>query len=316
MNNPTLDQNGIINGTKNELDGTECDDTGNKKKWIRNCPNCHREIIYSFKNCFVYAIKNTKYCSKCYPRKRDTTEDFIRKSHIVHGNTYNYDKITYDKSNKKVEIICSIHGSFFMTPHAHLRSHGCPKCRYIKSAKSKTFTEEKYINKAKLIHGNLYDYSKTIYKRNDEKVEMICKRHGVFQQSPHNHLKGNGCPKCKMSRGEAEITKWLNNNNIEYIYQKVFDDFIKLKYGVFKFDFYIPSKNTIIEYDGEQHFLSGRHMNGQYITTEDDLKHTQENDQIKNEYAKSKGIDVIRISYKQKNDVDKILREELHEKSL
>lgn len=53
-----------------------------------------------------------------------------------------------------------------------------------------------FIEKAKKVHGDKYDYSLVDYKRNDENVVMICPIHGEFQQRPSNHLNGAGCPKC------------------------------------------------------------------------------------------------------------------------
>jgi hypothetical protein len=52
-------------------------------------------------------------------------------------------------------------------------------------------------------------------------------------------------------------------------------------------------------------------MSGQYITTEEDLELTQKNDKIKNKYAKSKGIKMIRISYEQTSNINKILNEKI-----
>ena len=57
-------------------------------------------------------------------------------------------------------------------------------------------TTEEFIAKAKAVHGDRYDYSKVKYVNNQTPVEILCSIHGVFVQRPHNHLKGNGCPKC------------------------------------------------------------------------------------------------------------------------
>lgn len=58
-------------------------------------------------------------------------------------------------------------------------------------------TTEQFIEEARQVHGDKYDYSKVVYNNCDEKVEIICKKHGVFYQSPYNHCrKKQGCPKC------------------------------------------------------------------------------------------------------------------------
>ena len=61
--------------------------------------------------------------------KRRTTEDFINDSQLIHGDKYDYSKSNYTNWRNKIEIICPKHGSFFQSPHNHLKGHGCNKCR-------------------------------------------------------------------------------------------------------------------------------------------------------------------------------------------
>ena len=63
----------------------------------------------------------------------------------------------------------------------------------------KSRTSDEFINEAKSIHGNLYDYSKTIYFDTKSKVEITCHLHGSFLQSPNVHLYRSGCPTCNGS---------------------------------------------------------------------------------------------------------------------
>lgn len=120
-----------------------------------------------------------------------TTSEFIQKAKKIHGEKYNYDFVEYENSKKNVCIICSKHGKFFQSPYKHLTGQGCPLC-----SKTKRGTNETFIEKAKKIHGDKYDYSKVNYVNSNEKVCIICKEHGEFWQDPHNHLKGKGCPIC------------------------------------------------------------------------------------------------------------------------
>ena len=68
------------------------------------------------------------------------------------------------------------------------------------------------------------------------------------------------------------------------------------------FDFYLPNKNTVIEFDGEQHYREHSFFQKRY-----GLEQIQKRDRIKNEYCKEYGIKIIRISYKQINEVENIL---------
>lgn len=121
----------------------------------------------------------------------------------------------------------------------------------------------------------MYDYVLVDYKGIFEKVDIICKKHKeVFNQSPAVHLQGSGCPICNLSKGELEITKILTNLNITYEKQKMFCD---LKYiRSLKFDFYLPDHNILIEFDGEQHFISVDYFGG-----EDKFKELQLKDVLK-----------------------------------
>ncbi len=123
--------------------------------------------------------------------KKLTTEEFIKKAKLIHGDRYDYSKVVYTSSRDKVCIICPIHGEFWQKANEHLRGHGCDKC----GGTYKLDTYE-FINRAKLVHGGKYDYSKTEYVNSDTKVCIICQEHGEFWQMPHAHLDGRGCPKC------------------------------------------------------------------------------------------------------------------------
>ena len=63
-------------------------------------------------------------------------------------------------------------------------------------AKMKRKTTEDFIERANKVHNGKYDYSKVEYNGVEHHVEIICPIHGAFNQTPHSHLKGHGCPKC------------------------------------------------------------------------------------------------------------------------
>lgn len=75
-------------------------------------------------------------------------------------------------------------------------------------------TTEEWIDMARTIHGAEYDYSRVIYKRAHDAVEIICPKHGSFWQTPNNHISGAGsrCPTCVgfgPSRAEREIFEFI-----------------------------------------------------------------------------------------------------------
>lgn len=121
-----------------------------------------------------------------------TTKDFIERAKLQHGDKFNYSLVSYVSCKLKVRIICNVHGEFAQSADNHLRGFGCSKC----SSKYSPTTEE-FVEKAKLVHGDMYDYSSVVYVTTRLKVKIICKKHGEFGQSAHTHLSGGGCVKCR-----------------------------------------------------------------------------------------------------------------------
>ena len=131
--------------------------------------------------------------------KKLTNLEFIEKSNKRHNSRYDYSKSYYVNNNTKVEIICNIHGSFIQQANSHMRGAGCPQCNGgIK------YTKSDFIIESTKIHDDLYDYSVTNYSNSCSKVDIVCKKHGIFSQLANNHLRGQGCPKC--------VGKFLSND--------------------------------------------------------------------------------------------------------
>jgi very-short-patch-repair endonuclease len=247
-----------------------------------------------------------KGCNKCSienNKKKFTksSSDFINQSNIIHNNRYDYSEVDYINDGTKVDIICPHHGLFSQMPNKHLRGQGCPNCKISKTKKTniKKYSEL-FPVKSSTIHNNFYDYSKINYINAKTPVDIICNKHGIFKQIPSNHLDGKGCPKCNQSRGENKIERYLIDNNIKYETQKKFDDCVKSK--KLSFDFWISDKNILIEFDGLQHFYPLGFQGGLKK-----LEYTKECDKIKDEYCINKNIRLLRISYKEINEIDKIL---------
>lgn len=139
-------------------------------------------------------------CPKCSKNFKLDTEAFIVRARETHGDKYDYSKVEYKSTEKKICIVCPEHGEFWQTPHDHLGGHGCASC-----AGSKKLTTEDFITRARKIHGNRYDYSKVDYKNLKEKVCIICSEHGEFWQAPKDHLDGCGCKKCNLSEMAAAL---------------------------------------------------------------------------------------------------------------
>jgi len=232
-------------------------------------------------------------CPFCSGKKLND-EYFIKKSNIVHSNKYDYSLVRYVNNNKKVKIICPEHGIFEQTPSNHMNlKQGCKKCS------KKMISNGEFIKKSNIIHNNKYDYSLTNFTNYRKKIQIICKEHGIFIQTPYAHLnKKQGCPFCNQSKGEIEIFNFLKKLNIKYIYQKKFKNCKNKK--LLPFDFYLPEHNCCIEFDGEQHYRPLNFFGGNKRFEEQKLK-----DNLKNKYCKDNNIKMIRIKYNE-NIIDKL----------
>ena len=322
-------------------------------------------------------------CPRCSGRGKLTKELFIKKANRIHNNKYDYSKVGYINTKSKVTIICPEHGEFQQTPDNHLSGQGCPKCRYIKAASSHKYpvkSVEKFIEDAKKVHGNKYDYSKFKYINNKTKGIIICPEHGEFLQDPSNHLKGRGCPECgkrirkrktteefikqakaihgdkydysktvytrkqdkvlihcnicgvdfwqeanshinhksgcpecnkhnKISKGEQLVIKILDSIGIKYEY--LHKEFDSIHNRSFIYDFYIEKDNKkyIIEYNGRQHYMPIEYLGGEIRYEQQIIR-----DNSLREYCNLQNYNLLEIKYDVKDsEVENMIKNFLNE---
>ena len=134
-------------------------------------------------------------------------ETFLERAYQIHGDRYNYSESIYISAKTKIKIICKEHGAFYQTPDKHLnREQGCIKCGFkIGGLKHSSGSADRFIEQSIIVHGDKYDYSEVDYIKSSLKVKIICPKHGVWQQTPNNHLHGFGCPKCGRKVSNANL---------------------------------------------------------------------------------------------------------------
>lgn len=266
----------------------------NRGKIELTCTQCGQAFSQAARG--HLAGRGCRNCGSMY-----TTKEFVERAKKIHGNKFDYSRTIYVGSLKKLTIICQkCHSVFSQTADIHLKGNiNCPSCRN----KNQYLTTEEFVARAKTIHGTLYGYDTTKYKDFDSHVEIFCNKCKMFfSQVADYHLSGRGCPFCIMSRGEKKVENELNNNKIFFKRQFVFKKCRSKKDRPLRFDFYIPSKHTCIEFDGEQH----SNKNSRFYT-----KQGEENDTIKNCFCKKNKINLVRISYKDYKEIKSIIKENL-----
>ena len=127
-------------------------------------------------------------------------EKYIEKCKSVWGDAYDFSKTVYTKATDKVVVTCRKHGDFEIEARQLYRGHGCYLCGKENAASKRFATKDNFIEKASNIHKGKYDYSLVNYTRSNQKVKILCPKHGVFEQKPNDHLSGRGCPKCKREK--------------------------------------------------------------------------------------------------------------------
>lgn len=191
-------------------------------------------------------------CQKCGMIKPSVTnirslEDVLSESKVKHNNFYDYSKVIEYKGRKNKHIItCPIHGDFEQTFDAHLSGKGCVKCGHKKTTEVTKITQEQAIDTFKKAHGDKYDYSLVEYTVSADKINIICKTHGVFNQKANNHSQGAGCPNCvsSVSKAELEIREFLEQyENVSYNRRDLLTSKKEL-------DIVIDSKKIAVEYNG------------------------------------------------------------------
>ena len=133
----------------------------------------------------LYYLITGHGCPKCGQirttnAQKDTQEKFIEKCKHFHGDKYDFSKVQYINARTKVCIICPEHGEFWVTPSLFIKGTNCPVCGRINARRSKTKDTTYFIKKAKEIHGEKYDFSKSCYTKSRNSLIITCSIHGDY----------------------------------------------------------------------------------------------------------------------------------------
>jgi very-short-patch-repair endonuclease len=135
-----------------------------------------------------------------------TAADFFDRARGVHGDRYDYTETLFEGTNALVTVRCRIHGPFVQRADAHMAGRGCRDC-----AGRRRLTVNEWIERARSVHGDRYDYSVGTYRNAHTKVTIVCPEHGPFSQKPNGHLNGFGCPPCGVrTKGERRRTPFAD----------------------------------------------------------------------------------------------------------
>lgn len=200
-------------------------------------------------------------------------------------------------SNIKIQYKCDICGNissdnkknYTRTKERHTKDV-CYKCSRSLCTDWNKLKQEEVIKRLQDIHGDKYSYDKLIYKNVDTKVVLTCKKHGNFEVTPDSLLyQKSGCYKCKESKGEKFINTFLDKNKIDYIREYKFKDLKNILN--LRVDFYLPEKNLVIEFDGEQHYIYSPDFHRNFC----DFIKARQRDKLKDKYCEENNIKLLRL---------------------
>ena len=231
------------------------------------------EYINSHTNVIIFCKKHNKEfiqtpslhlmggkCKTCADedgseKRRYTKDEFIHKAKEQNPkNLDDYSLINFINCSTPIIIKCIIHGLYEILPYSHMNGHRCSKCGKDNMALLCKLSLEEFIYRSNEKHNNFYEYTQVEYINSDIKVKIICPKHGIFSQTPHNHMRGAKCKRCTMngcSKVQIEWLKYLENELILIIehHDNVGEHRIKNKKR-YTADGYCKSINTIFEFQG------------------------------------------------------------------
>ena len=264
---------------------------------------------YSWSAVFGSVMGNNGKCPNCNHSRYYTREETEADIFAVHQGRI---RMIGEYVNRSVHTLfqCTECGRIYSaTPQNVIRGYGCDICNRKASAQRKIEDNaDKYIIKVQEKHNGKVFFLED-YKGSKVSTKFGCIEGHVWYNTPDNVSRQNGCPICDKSLGENAICSWLKEHSVEYIPQKRFKGLTGVNDGSLSYDFYIPSINMCIEYQGEQHyrpikFHEDNDADAQFINQ-------QEHDRRKRQYCIDNGITLLEIPY---TDYDRI--EEILEKAL
>jgi hypothetical protein len=182
---------------------------------IQNLNHFSKLVIFDIKLKIINMLSNNILIM---PRKQ-TKEEFIKKSNEKHNYYYDYSKVIYINNSTKIIIICPTHKDFLQNPNNHMRGSGCIKCAKEQQSNRLRKTKEQFILEANLIYNDFFNYEKVIYTSNKQEVIITCPNHGDFSVQPQHHLKNVACKKCRKEHININFIKKVNkihNNYFSY----------------------------------------------------------------------------------------------------
>lgn len=267
---------------------------------VFSCSKCKQHFVSLLK---LVRLDKRQFCDECSVKKKEyNIGDLLgpNKNFIYLGEA------GFNSSNKRKVKVKNINtGEIFDTVltgiiNGHTK-YGPQEC-YKFSIKNAAISKTKYKvnNIIENPSGELFLYKEEYKEKDTRRGLFLNLQTGVYFYSSVYNVAYGLCTGTKKSIGEEKIEQSLNDLGISYMREKTFPDLRSPKGACLRYDFWIPKLKTIIEYDGQQHYVPVEIWGGI-----EHLQYLQQCDKIKDDYAREKGYKIIRVNYKDKNNINK-----------
>lgn len=267
----------------------------------------------------VTSIMQGKSCYKC-SRNNALTKAWQKRKGNYHDNTYekllnackqnSYEPLFDDESDLRyhsyVKYICPKHGVKQIRVGNLINGKRCNECNIEYKHELFKFTPDEVVDRIENLGSKIYNPEEYI-NQDIKNLIVSCPRCGSKFTTSLKHFLQHGGQQCsgcyrKESIGELRIRHYLEDHDIKFDSEKMFDDC--RDNGMLRFDFYLPDMDIAIEFDGEQHFIDNHYFNY-------DFNKNRLHDEIKTQYCIDHGIKLIRIPYKKLDYINDILEKEI-----
>ena len=268
-------------------------------------------VLHLFKKCGHILkvspsnILHGRKCGICSNNKLKSHDEYVNQLYAINSTL----DVLEEYVNAKTPILhrCTICGTIDKKkPNNVLSGKGCYVCSIVRRSNMQRKTQEEY-----LLELNLYNLEveplETYINYNTPILHLHKTCGHKTKISPANVLRGFGCGLCVKSKGEEVVQEYLTKNNIIYIPQHKYDDLIGVNGGLLSYDFYLPTYNLLIEFQGEQHEHPIEHFGGIKKFIKQKIHDTR-----KRKYCHDNNIKFIEIWYYEINKAEQILERYLN----
>lgn len=269
---------------------------GNEYTFIDSYVNNYTKIKARHNKCGnIYWVTPNSFleghgCPYCAGLAKKTDKKFKQEVYNLVGDSYTV-LGNYVNANTKLKIKHNKCGNVYeVRPYNFLSGRRCPKCLQKRRVHKLSKTDKQFKQEVYNLVGNSYTVLDN-YVNNYTKLKFKHNKCGnIYKVTPYCFLDGIRCPYCNSPKGELMIDNILKSLNINYEAQKTFDDLKDKSY--LSYDFFILDQNILIEYQGKQHYEPINYFGGEAT-----FKRQQKHDQMKLDYAKEQGYNLITVPY-------------------